>query len=77
MYTITDVKELHEWMVQHFSDFPLFQQVPENELVRILLLQLNNNFCGRECIRMLVLGLFLQSVGSFTFGCIFKQITTE
>ncbi|PVD33780.1 hypothetical protein C0Q70_05041 [Pomacea canaliculata] len=32
VYTITDVKELHEWMVQHFSDFPLFQQVPENEL---------------------------------------------
>lgn len=48
MYTITDVKELHEWMVQHFSDFPLFQQVPENELVRILLLQLNNNFCGHD-----------------------------
>ena len=34
VYTITDVKDLHDWMVQHFNDFPLFQRVPDEELVR-------------------------------------------
>ncbi|KAH7102790.1 putative methyltransferase-domain-containing protein [Auriculariales sp. MPI-PUGE-AT-0066] len=33
VYTITDVRDLHEWMVQHFEDFPLFEAVSEEELV--------------------------------------------
>ncbi|KAL8614306.1 tRNA (guanine-N(7)-)-methyltransferase [Nucella lapillus] len=33
VYTITDVKDLHEWMVQHFTDFPLFERVPDEDLV--------------------------------------------
>lgn len=32
VYTITDVEEVHEWMVQHFTEHPLFQRVPEEEL---------------------------------------------
>ncbi|KAK6191676.1 hypothetical protein SNE40_003301 [Patella caerulea] len=32
VYTITDVKDLHEWMVEHFIKFPLFERVPEEEL---------------------------------------------
>lgn len=32
VYTITDVKDLHEWMVHHFTQFPLFQRVPDAEL---------------------------------------------
>ncbi|ESO97474.1 hypothetical protein LOTGIDRAFT_214330 [Lottia gigantea] len=32
VYTITDVKDLHDWMVEHFIQFPLFQRVPDDEL---------------------------------------------
>lgn len=36
VYTVTDVKELHEWMVQHFSEHGLFKRVEDDELVNIL-----------------------------------------
>ncbi|CAG5123654.1 unnamed protein product [Candidula unifasciata] len=32
VYTITDVKDLHEWMVDHFTKFPLFERVSDDEL---------------------------------------------
>ncbi|XP_015605439.1 tRNA (guanine-N(7)-)-methyltransferase [Cephus cinctus] len=32
VYTVTDVKDLHEWMVQHFEEHPLFERVPESQL---------------------------------------------
>lgn len=32
VYTITDVKELHDWMVEHFVKFPLFERVDEENL---------------------------------------------
>ncbi|KAK2579227.1 hypothetical protein KPH14_008196 [Odynerus spinipes] len=31
VYTVTDVKDLHEWMVLHFEEHPLFESVPEKE----------------------------------------------
>jgi tRNA (guanine-N7-)-methyltransferase len=31
VYTITDVLDLHEWMVQHFEAHPLFERVGEEE----------------------------------------------
>ncbi|PIO59869.1 tRNA (guanine-N(7)-)-methyltransferase [Teladorsagia circumcincta] len=31
VYTITDVKELHEWMVRHLSEHPLFERLPKEE----------------------------------------------
>lgn len=31
VYTATDVKELHEWMVSHFTSFPLFERLSEAE----------------------------------------------
>lgn len=31
VYTITDVKDLHEWMVSHFEAHPAFERVPEEE----------------------------------------------
>ncbi|XP_062501525.1 tRNA (guanine-N(7)-)-methyltransferase-like [Corticium candelabrum] len=31
-YTITDVKEVYEWMVKHFSEHPLFEQMSDEEL---------------------------------------------
>lgn len=33
VYTITDVKELNEWIVQHFTEHPLFENVAESDLV--------------------------------------------
>lgn len=30
VYTVTDVKDLHEWMVYHFTQHPLFDQVKDN-----------------------------------------------
>jgi len=31
VYTITDVKDLHEWMVGHFESHPSFVRIPEDE----------------------------------------------
>lgn len=31
VYTITDVKDLHEWMVSHFEAHPAFERVNEEE----------------------------------------------
>lgn len=35
VYTITDVEEIHKWMVEHFQEHPLFEQVRLEELVSI------------------------------------------
>ncbi|XP_017797784.1 PREDICTED: tRNA (guanine-N(7)-)-methyltransferase [Habropoda laboriosa] len=32
VYTVTDVKDLHEWMIQHFHEHPLFHEVTKKEL---------------------------------------------
>lgn len=32
MYTITDVRDLHDWMRSHFEAFPLFESVDETTL---------------------------------------------
>nr|CAG4641137.1 EOG090X0BSB [Eulimnadia texana] len=32
VYTVTDVKDLHEWMVTHLEKHPLFQRLTEEEL---------------------------------------------
>ena len=31
VYTITDVEDLHNWIVEHFDDHPSFQRVTEDE----------------------------------------------
>lgn len=33
VYTITDVKDLHEWMVMHLGQHPLFKRLTQEELV--------------------------------------------
>lgn len=33
IYTITDVKDLHDWIVQHFVEHPLFERISQVELV--------------------------------------------
>jgi len=32
IYTITDVKDLHEWIVKHMNEHPLYERVEDNEL---------------------------------------------
>lgn len=32
IYTITDVKDLHDWMKSHLEDFPLFKYIDEDAL---------------------------------------------
>jgi len=32
VYTITDVKEVHDWMVEKLTNHPLFERIPEDEL---------------------------------------------
>ena len=32
-YTITDVRDLHDWMVEHLEAHPLFERVDEEQLV--------------------------------------------
>ena len=33
LYTCTDVKDLHEWMVKHLDEYPLFERILGDELV--------------------------------------------
>lgn len=32
VYTVTDVKDLHEWIVRHFQEHPLFKEVSKQDL---------------------------------------------
>lgn len=32
VYTVTDVSDLHEWIVQHFREHPLFEDLPEKDM---------------------------------------------
>jgi tRNA (guanine-N7-)-methyltransferase len=32
IYTITDVEDLHQWMVKHISEHPLFERLTDDEL---------------------------------------------
>ena len=34
IYTITDVKDLHEWMVHHMDLHILYERIGEEELVK-------------------------------------------
>ena len=34
VYTVTDIEDLHNWMVSHFENFPLFERVEESEYVK-------------------------------------------
>jgi Putative methyltransferase len=35
VYTITDVLDLHQWMVKHLDAHPLFVRIPDEDLVRV------------------------------------------
>lgn len=33
VYTVTDVKDLHMWIIKHFNEHPLFEKLSQGELV--------------------------------------------
>ena len=33
VYTLTDVEDLHNWIVKHFDSHPLYQRINNSELV--------------------------------------------
>lgn len=52
IYTITDVKDLHEWIVKHMEEHPLYERVDGKELVRdIPLSYFHSSSHGEQCRR--------------------------
>lgn len=39
---MTDVEDLHEWIVKHLSEHPLFSRIPEADLVIIAYFEVYN-----------------------------------
>ncbi|XP_075757839.1 tRNA (guanine-N(7)-)-methyltransferase isoform X1 [Pelodiscus sinensis] len=65
IYTITDVAEVHEWMVGHFSEHPLFVQVPVEDLASDPILG-RLGTCTEE-------GKKVQRNGGKTFPAVFRR----
>ncbi|XP_060618805.2 tRNA (guanine-N(7)-)-methyltransferase isoform X1 [Anolis sagrei] len=73
VYTITDVEEVHKWMVTHFEEHPLFEQVPLTDLVR------ENESSSDPIIDLLSTsteeGKKVQRNGGKTFPAVFRRIS--
>ncbi|XP_053157980.1 tRNA (guanine-N(7)-)-methyltransferase [Hemicordylus capensis] len=67
VYTITDVEEVHKWMVKHFQEHPLFEQVPLEELISDPVV----NLLGTSTEE----GKKVQRNGGKTFPAVFRRIT--
>jgi tRNA (guanine-N7-)-methyltransferase len=39
IYTVTDVKDLHDWMTMHLDRHPLFDRIPDAEMADDAILQ--------------------------------------
>uniref|UniRef100_A0A8C7Z1Y2 tRNA (guanine-N(7)-)-methyltransferase n=1 Tax=Oryzias sinensis TaxID=183150 RepID=A0A8C7Z1Y2_9TELE len=66
VYTITDVEEVHLWMVKHFTEHPLFARVTEEELVDDLIVS-RLGTCTEE-------GKKVQRNGGKNFLAVFRRI---
>ncbi|XP_074836329.1 tRNA (guanine-N(7)-)-methyltransferase isoform X2 [Carettochelys insculpta] len=66
VYTITDVEEVHEWMVRHFCEHPLFAPVPLEDLGSDPIMGLLGT-CTEE-------GKKVQRNGGKTFPAIFRRV---
>ncbi|XP_051931557.1 tRNA (guanine-N(7)-)-methyltransferase isoform X1 [Hippocampus zosterae] len=66
VYTITDVEEVHLWMVKHFKEHPLFKRVPDEELVDDVIIS-RLGVCTEE-------GKKVQRNGGKNFCAIFRRI---
>ncbi|XP_074488182.1 tRNA (guanine-N(7)-)-methyltransferase [Sebastes fasciatus] len=66
VYTITDVEEVHLWMVKHFTEHPLFTRVPDGELVGDVIIS-RLGTCTEE-------GKKVQRNGGKNFLAVFRRI---
>ncbi|CAN9512276.1 unnamed protein product [Ophioblennius macclurei] len=66
VYTITDVEEVHLWMVKHFTEHPLFARVPEEELVDDIIIS-RLGTCTEE-------GKKVQRNGGKNFLAVFRRV---
>ncbi|KAL3058426.1 tRNA (guanine-N(7)-)-methyltransferase [Gymnodraco acuticeps] len=66
VYTMTDVEEVHLWMVKHFSEHPLFKRVLDEELVGDVIIS-RLGTCTEE-------GKKVQRNGGKNFLAVFRRI---
>uniref|UniRef100_G3N624 tRNA (guanine-N(7)-)-methyltransferase n=1 Tax=Gasterosteus aculeatus aculeatus TaxID=481459 RepID=G3N624_GASAC len=66
VYTITDVEEVHVWMVKHFTEHPLFTRVLDEELVGDVIVD-RLGTCTEE-------GKKVQRNGGKNFLAVFRRI---
>ncbi|XP_029358572.1 tRNA (guanine-N(7)-)-methyltransferase [Echeneis naucrates] len=66
VYTITDVEEVHLWMVKHFTEHPLFARVPDEELAEDIIIN-RLGTCTEE-------GKKVQRNGGKNFPAVFRRI---
>ncbi|XP_056324718.1 tRNA (guanine-N(7)-)-methyltransferase [Danio aesculapii] len=66
VYTNTDVEEVHEWIVQHFSDHPLFSRVTEEQLADDIIIG-HLGTCTEE-------GKKVQRNGGRNFLAVFRRV---
>ncbi|TNM89030.1 tRNA (guanine-N(7)-)-methyltransferase [Takifugu rubripes] len=66
VYTMTDVEEVHIWMVKHFAEHPLFTRVPEEELVSDVIIS-RLGTCTEE-------GKKVQRNGGKNFLAVFRRV---
>ncbi|XP_044299235.1 tRNA (guanine-N(7)-)-methyltransferase [Varanus komodoensis] len=69
VYTITDVEEMHKWMVKHFQEHPLFEQVPRTELASDPVFELLGTSTEE--------GKKVQRNGGKTFPAVFRRIAAQ
>ncbi|KAH0629086.1 hypothetical protein JD844_010897 [Phrynosoma platyrhinos] len=67
VYTITDVEEVHKWMVKHFEEHPLFEQVPLKELSSDPIVEILGTSTEE--------GKKVQRNGGKTFPAVFRRIS--
>uniref|UniRef100_A0A3Q4A8E8 tRNA (guanine-N(7)-)-methyltransferase n=1 Tax=Mola mola TaxID=94237 RepID=A0A3Q4A8E8_MOLML len=66
VYTMTDVEEVHIWMVKHFTEHPLFTRVPDEELADDIIVNRLGS-CTEE-------GKKVQRNGGKNFLAVFRRI---
>lgn len=69
VYTISDVEEVHLWMVKHFTEHPLFTRVPLEELADDVIIS-RLGTCTEE-------GQKVQRNGGKNFLAIFRRVQDE
>ncbi|KAA0708091.1 tRNA (guanine-N(7)-)-methyltransferase [Triplophysa tibetana] len=66
VYTNTDVEEVHEWIVKHFNDHPLFSRVSEDELADDIIIR-HLGTCTEE-------GKKVQRNGGKNYLAVFRRV---